>query len=262
MLVAPLGRFIIPSSQWNDVQRLLTFVYVQATKIAHENDKVLMEIDVLLRGTGEALPEEIGQGIDMVYRVQGDSITAPLPMSIFHIQQNYMPAASASTSDSSTPPSTQRTDDSRSIYPVVALGGTFDHLHAGHKILLNAALLKNKSNSQVLEPLEIRLDRVRSFLNLFKAGLELEIVPISDVYGPTGWDPNIQALVVSKETLSGAKSIAEHRAKKSLPQLQTFVIDVISSTSACLDAEDVDMLKQIKMSSTYIREWIVQRNQV
>lgn len=50
----------------------------------------------------------------------------------------------------------------------------------------------------------MRTDRVRAFLNLFKPGLQYDVVPISDVYGPTGWDPDIQALVVSKETLSGA----------------------------------------------------------
>jgi pantetheine-phosphate adenylyltransferase len=60
----------------------------------------------------------------------------------------------------------------------------------------------NKANKHVLESLTHRIDRVRSFLTLFKPSLEYEIVPIHDVYGPP--DPEIQALVVSKETLSGA----------------------------------------------------------
>ena len=38
----------------------------------------------------------------------------------------------------------------------------------------------------------------------FKSGLVYDLVPLTDVAGPTGWDPNVQALVVSKETLSGA----------------------------------------------------------
>lgn len=58
----------------------------------------------------------------------------------------------------------------------------------------------------VLEGISVRMQRVRSFLELFKPGLHYETVPINDVYGPTAWDPNIQALVVSKETLSGASS--------------------------------------------------------
>ena len=43
----------------------------------------------------------------------------------------------------------------------------------------------------------------------------------------------------------------------SLPPLRTFVIDVISATESSVDAEDAALLKTAKMSSTYIREWIV-----
>ena len=52
----------------------------------------------------------------------------------------------------------------------------------------------------------MRTERTRAFLELFKPGLEYDIVPISDVYGPTAWDATIDALVVSKETLPGAAS--------------------------------------------------------
>lgn len=55
-----------------------------------------------------------------------------------------------------------------------------------------------------MEDLAQRSRRVRAFLEFFKPNLVYDIVPINDVYGPTGWDPNIQALVVSKETLNGA----------------------------------------------------------
>jgi pantetheine-phosphate adenylyltransferase len=52
-------------------------------------------------------------------------------------------------------------------------------------------------------------------------------------------------------------SVASRRAEKYLPALQTFVIDVISPTSSNLEHDDAEMLKQTKMSSTFIREWIV-----
>lgn len=60
-----------------------------------------------------------------------------------------------------------------------------------------------KANKHVIESLTYRIDRVRSFLTSFKSDLEYDIVSIQDVYGPTAVDPNIQALIVSKETLSG-----------------------------------------------------------
>lgn len=50
--------------------------------------------------------------------------------------------------------------------------------------------------------------------------------------------------------------VASHREEKGLPVLQTYTIDVISSNSSKLEHDD-EMLKQTKMSSTFIREWIV-----
>ena len=48
-------------------------------------------------------------------------------------------------------------------------------------------------------------------MEFFKPGLVYDIVPIDDVYGPTAVDPNIQALVVSRETLAGASASTFHR---------------------------------------------------
>lgn len=142
-------------------------------------------------------------------------------------------------------------------------------------------MLQKKANKEVLQPLSERVESTRRFLELFKPGLVYDLVPITDVAGPTGWDPNVQALVVSKETLNGAAAskspfvfgdmtrrltmwrlaVEKIRKDKGLTPLRTFVIDVISHSEACLDAEDADALRRTKMSSTFIREWIVQQRQ-
>lgn len=151
-------------------------------------------------------------------------------------------------------------------------------------LFLADALLKNKVHKEVLEPLDHRMDVVRDFLNIFKPSITHDIVPIEDVYGPTGWDPDIQGLVVSKETLSGAGSSAslipsmtcmqshssgmssdflveEYRKEKGFPSLRLFVIDVISSSSESIDDSDMTVMKNTKMSSTFIREWVVTRGE-
>jgi len=101
--------------------------------------------------------------------------------------------------------------------------------------------------------------RVREFCQRFKPSLEYDIVPISDVYGPTAWDPNIQALVLSDETREGATAVAKLRTERHLPPIEPFVIDVISSSSVRLDPEDAATLRSEKLSSTAIRQWIVDR---
>ncbi|TFK92298.1 Nucleotidylyl transferase [Polyporus arcularius HHB13444] len=273
--LGPDAPGISRTAYWDDVQRLLTFVYVQATKVAQDMGKILLDIDVLLKGTAEPFPEQIVRDAERIFAVTPHDTQLPaLPASIEQRRSEiivlqpdehplHTPAPPPPPVDPSVPP----------LYPVVALGGTFDHLHAGHKILLSMgawiakeklivgitddALLGKKEYKEVLEPLSVRTARTRAFLELFKPGVVYDLVPLNDVYGPTGWDPNVQALVVSKETLPGAASIAKRREELALPALRTFVIDVISATESSVDAEDAALLKTAKMSSTYIREWIV-----
>ncbi|KAI0707628.1 Nucleotidylyl transferase [Earliella scabrosa] len=267
------------TAYWDDVQRLLTFVYVQATKVAQDMGRLLLDIDVLLRGTVDPFPEHIVRTAERIFSVTPhDTVFPALPACVEERRAEivvlepddhplHTPAPPPPQEDPSVPP----------LLPVVALGGTFDHLHAGHKILLGMgawiaseklivgitddALLGKKEHKEVLEPLPVRTARTRAFLELFRPGIVHDIVPISDVYGPTGWDPNVQGLVVSKETLPGAASIDKRRKELSLPPLRTFVIDVISATESSVDAEDAALLKTAKMSSTYIREWIVKHKQ-
>ncbi|KAI0273580.1 Nucleotidylyl transferase [Gloeopeniophorella convolvens] len=263
------------TGSWDDVQRLLTYVYVQATAIAQELDKVLLQVDVLLRGFDEDLPEDFGKDFEVVIRIEGDCIPVPLPQSVMALRTAWSKPGDRALDGERTPGSPVAPAVEPSSYPVVALGGTFDHLHAGHKILLSMAawiadekvivgvtddaLLTTKENREVLEDLPERMRVVRRFMELFKPGPVYDIVPISDVYGPTGTEPNIQALVVSRETESGGRAVDQFREEKSLPPLRTFVIDVISHSSRRLDDEDVEVLKQAKMSSTFIRQWIVSR---
>jgi len=55
---------------------------------------------------------------------------------------------------------------------------------------------------------------VEGFLRDVKPHLSLEVVPITDVYGPAGTDPQLEALVVSYETAKGGEIINLERSKK------------------------------------------------
>ena len=50
------------------VQSVLTYVYVQVTKVAQEMGKILMDVDVLLKGEDEPLPESVTTNAQLTYR--------------------------------------------------------------------------------------------------------------------------------------------------------------------------------------------------
>jgi len=111
-------------------------------------------------------------------------------------------------------------------YRYVVLGGSFDHLHAGHKILLTMAvwlsterllcgitgqeLLHRKRAANQLESIDVRSQKVLEFLKLVDAKLKYEVVVIRDVYGPTATGSDFEAIVVSEETTSGAHESTFH----------------------------------------------------
>ena len=201
-----------------------------------------------------------------------------------------VPTADLDLGSMSAPVEDSTNQSSSSGYPTTALGGTFDHLHAAHKLLLHLSLflttnklivgvmtqslLKSKSNAQLLQPLDERIRITKDFLSRQGTGVELDVVEIHDPFGPTAWDGDIQALVVSKETVSGGEAVNEKREEKGLGKLDVWVIDVIAAEPSIAPSEkdqgdlrgiktrdlshvdDEGELKELKMGSTAIRQWI------
>ncbi|XP_053687398.1 bifunctional coenzyme A synthase [Sabethes cyaneus] len=136
----------------------------------------------------------------------------------------------------------------------VVLGGTFDRMHAGHKVLLTQAVLlaekrlvvgvtdenmiKSKKLWELITPVEQRILEVRQFLEEIDSTLKYEIVPISDPFGPTASDPNMDMIVVSSETARGGAKVNELRASKGLKQLQVHTIELLDDESTIDDKED------------------------
>lgn len=133
----------------------------------------------------------------------------------------------------------------------VALGGTFDHLHIGHKLLLSIAslcaherlivgvtsseLLTKKKHRALVETNAVRLQAVRRFLRMFRAAwgpLALDIVPIHDVCGPAGTDPDLGLLVVTTETAQGADIIAEKRKENGVAATDVYIVALVDTPEA------------------------------
>ncbi|BGP26651.1 phosphopantetheine adenylyltransferase / dephospho-CoA kinase [Rhodotorula toruloides] len=277
-----------PTSLFVPLERALSLVYSAATRAYLEEDRLLAKVDVVveeMRGTGICLPS--GADERTVERWEWPSETAVGGDGASGTAKGKGKAAA----DDSAPLPSAKIDDGAfisatgspapSIYHTLALGGTFDHLHMGHKLLLSMAcsitshklivgvsddaLLKNKKHRDLLDPLDVRIRNVESFVALIRPEVRCECVALQDVYGPTAHDPSIQALIVSKETKAGGDTINKLRTSRSLPPLDVWCISLVAHDaqggSATSQEEKVAVEVSSKMGSTGIRKWLAKKRE-
>lgn len=78
-----------------------------------------------------------------------------------------------------------------------------------------------------MEPSTKRIRNVETFVKEVDESVECQVVLISDMYGPTKFDPNLNMLVVSTETFKGGLKVNELRKSNHLSELDMHVVDLV-----------------------------------
>ncbi len=145
----------------------------------------------------------------------------------------------------------------------VAVGGTFDELHRGHKALLDKAfdvgdkviigLSSDAFVSKMGKPhktatYEERRRELAAFLKASGLDGKVEIVPLDDPFGVTISGKGLEALVVSKETEKTAETINQRRRKAGLEPLKIVTVNMVPAEN------------NAPISTTRIRSGEIDRN--
>ena len=75
-------------------------------------------------------------------------------------------------------------------------------------------LVSEKTLCELIQPVEKRIEALHEFLSDVQPELEYKIVPITDPFGPSIVDPELQCIVVSQETSKGGEAVNKRRQDK------------------------------------------------
>ena len=121
-------------------------------------------------------------------------------------------------------------------YKKVAVGGTFDKFHDGHKKLLETAFeIGNEIEIGVTSnefggrkgDIDSCKERMANLKSFFNDKSNFSVTPLNDPYGTTVFDEEFDAIVVSEETKPTAIEINEIRKNKGMLPLDVIVVHFV-----------------------------------
>ena len=130
----------------------------------------------------------------------------------------------------------------RPRFAVVAMGGTFDALHRGHRKLLRQAFdvgrkvmigvttdvfVRKLHKPHKVDSYVVRKRDLERMLSRWRLLPRAKIVPLDDRFGPTINSSRIQAIVVSRRTMKTGYEINRIRKARGLRPLKIVPIDLI-----------------------------------
>ncbi len=126
-------------------------------------------------------------------------------------------------------------------FGVVATGGTFDHLHRGHEALLSKSFdvgekvvigvtsddFAAREGKSPDESFDKRATELRRLIRRKFPGRDYVIAKLDDYFGPGIASKEVEAIVVTRETLKRVPIANELRARKGFPPLEVVVVEYV-----------------------------------
>lgn len=135
---------------------------------------------------------------------------------------------------------TFKDDTMKRKYSLVAVGGTFDRFHKGHRRLLDEAFCVGETvmigvtsdefaaaKGEGIEPCSVRMKNLEEYLRDKDA--DYHVMRLDDPYGTTVTDEAFEAIVVSRETEPVAREINEIRRNRGFRELDIITIDMVNA---------------------------------
>ena len=126
-------------------------------------------------------------------------------------------------------------------FTMIALGGTFDIIHAGHIALLDKGFsisekviigltsdeLAEKKGKKLVNSFQIRYSTLESLLKEKFPRSLFEIVELDNDFGPAVIDGNVNALVVSEETSSKGQLLNKLRLEQGQSPVAIIIVPMV-----------------------------------